>query len=105
MANAKNTLSAHTPGPWKIDTLGSHIWILSETGDYLAEVITSDEEGRCRPEDAEANARLMAAAPELLAAAEEALLILKQLKTDEWAFDDSPIEEQLQDAIAKAQNS
>ncbi len=47
----------------------------------------------------------MAAAPELLAAAEEALLILKQLKTDEWAFDDSPIEEQLQDAIAKAQNS
>ncbi len=73
MANAKNTLSAHTPGPWKIDTVGSHIWILSETSDYLATVITSDEEGRCRPQDATANAHLIAAAPDLLQACYAAL--------------------------------
>ena len=73
MPNAKNTSPAYTAGRWRISQLGTHVWVLSQSGDYLATVVTSDEEGRCRPQDATANARLMAAAPELLEACYAAL--------------------------------
>lgn len=54
----------HTPGEWKFD----YPYILDEKGNYLAEIIESDEEGRFIDdyEECKANAKLMAAAPHLL---------------------------------------
>jgi hypothetical protein len=54
---------SHTPGPWEIDE-PHQIWAKS-VGEYVA--ITKVEQWETIPrEQAEANARLMAAAPELL---------------------------------------
>ena len=72
----------HTPGPWKyglgyrvrgpigVDDRGR------ETGDTLAE-LNADADRCCRPPDEiEANGRLMAAAPDLLAALEGLLAVI-----------------------------
>jgi len=65
--------AAHTPGPWRHDwqfivapdSAGIHLDI------YIAEIAETDEDGRvASPEQQEANARLIAAAPDLLEAAE-----------------------------------
>jgi hypothetical protein len=65
------TTSMHTPGPWAIDMdflvapdpTGTHFDL------YIAEIVREDTEGRVPPDDEqEANARLIAAAPELLSA-------------------------------------
>ena len=61
----------HTKGPWEDVNLGSdNIWIIDESGNYIAETIGADEEGRYIKDDEEreANAHLIAAAPELLEA-------------------------------------
>ncbi len=64
-------MSKHTPGPWEHDmqfivcpdSSGLHHDL------YVAEIVQEDEEGRCVDEDQQdANARLIAAAPELLEA-------------------------------------
>ena len=69
-------MTAHTPGPWKSDwrfivapdPKGIHADI------YIAEIAESDEEGRVADDQQQAaNARLIAAAPDLLEAAEEVL--------------------------------
>ncbi|MCI0464522.1 MAG: hypothetical protein L0Z62_46925 [Gemmataceae bacterium] len=64
------TSPAHTPGPWRTDTIGlDRIWVLDEEENYLAEIVTEDECGFVVLQgQQEANARLMAAAPELLEA-------------------------------------
>jgi hypothetical protein len=68
----------HTPGPWYVDrahvrpTKDDLLAIYAANGDKLA--ILTDEQS----EEWQANARLMAAAPELLAEAEEALVLLSQ---------------------------
>jgi hypothetical protein len=63
------TNAVHTPGPW------SHEWQFIVAPDptgvhpdiYIAEIAESDEDGRvASTEQQEANARLIAAAPELL---------------------------------------
>lgn len=62
----KTTSQAHTPGPWRTDSIGTdRVWILDGEGNYLAEIVAKDECGFAAPTDQqEANARLMAAAPE-----------------------------------------
>lgn len=64
----------HTPGPWDFDF--PYIVAPDPSGThpdlYIAEVAREDEDGRVPPEDEqEANARLLAAAPELFAALAE----------------------------------
>ena len=59
----------HTPGPWTIDW--QYIVAPDPTGThpdlYIAEVMVEDEEGRVPDaKQIEANARLLAAAPEML---------------------------------------
>jgi hypothetical protein len=54
-------MSAHTPGPWVAETSGLPLAVTTEDGRHLATVYPSRDEGR-------ANARLIAAAPDLLAA-------------------------------------
>ena len=77
------TEAPHTPGPWEVKTLEPHSlgveWISSPHGDRIAEchrLAKPSSYGFCvRPELVEiaANARLIAAAPDLLAVAEAAL--------------------------------
>jgi len=57
----------HTPGPWSADECRSGFAVYAyKSGDVV--VRTEDEEGRYGAIDNEANARLIAAAPELLEA-------------------------------------
>jgi hypothetical protein len=67
----------HTPGPWRVESAGSESLISSGHWAGLATVVTHmrepDAAGRDRfipTDEGEANARLIAAAPELLAALE-----------------------------------
>ena len=64
-----NRMSEHTPGPW---VAGSEPWGWDIVGHSGTVVVAQSD--YC--EGAEANARLIAAAPELLAAAEDALQFL-----------------------------
>lgn len=66
--------AAHTPGPWPIERTGDGKRIIvgpglieGPHGYDIAEVYSDD----CDPEEATANARLIAAAPELLEALEK----------------------------------
>jgi hypothetical protein len=67
---------AHTPGPWE----SSWQFIVAPDPNgiqpdiYIAEIVETDDEGRAAaPEQQRANAHLIAAAPELLEAAEEVI--------------------------------
>jgi hypothetical protein len=62
------TAPAHTPGPWHSDWLGDDRgWILDTRANYLAEIVTQDDEGFVVSKaEQRANALLLAAAPELL---------------------------------------
>lgn len=69
-------MSAHTPGPWRITRSGkSPCAIEADTtrGYALAKVYLANPETRKRAPEYEANAALIAAAPDLLAALEIAL--------------------------------
>jgi hypothetical protein len=67
----------HTPGPWKVETKKSE-WECNrgipiyKNFVQIARVILFDSKTVC-PEESQANARLIAAAPELLEACKEAL--------------------------------
>ncbi len=66
----------HTPGPWSVDTC--YVIAPDPTGRhpdlYIAEMATDDEDGRLPPDDEQdANAALLASAPELFHALMELL--------------------------------
>jgi hypothetical protein len=61
MSNTK-----HTPGPWIIDRDGFNDPGALDGGDNLRRVLRWDAFARRHTDEAEANARLIAAAPELL---------------------------------------
>lgn len=63
--------ATHTPGPWTLGDEDSPL-LLSGDGTYVAQVISRDETGALRPSYA-ADAALIAAAPDLLAALQYAL--------------------------------
>ena len=70
-------MSKHTPGPWWLDhgddvNLFNHVGISAETHELLAQVVWRLDDDKSTPE-CEANARLIAAAPDLLEALETAL--------------------------------
>lgn len=68
-----------TPGPWHHDFLDEYGWVLDENNRYLADIVNSDSEGLLAPPDEQqANAELMAAAPELL----------EKLRTLAWILSD-----------------
>lgn len=76
---------AHTPGPWYVRAVESSTvnWIIElEDGSVLASVGEGVNEGA--PEQAESNARLIAAAPDLLEACEIQLENWRMLKSGEW---------------------
>ena len=77
-------MSAHTPGPWEFD--GDYVWAVSIAG-YVADVNTEDMTSgdavplRNVPAAIKANGRLIAAAPELLAALEGLLADITEYQT------------------------
>ncbi len=84
----------HTPGPWEADTRLNRTLPLgrdSAYGVWKGGVLIADIAGRpkSRRNEEDANARLIAAAPELL----HALSQLLAWKFEPWAGDDSPEEE------------
>lgn len=65
-------MSAHTPGPWKLDgvmAMDSPLWIVSIPGEQ-ARIEIADYSS-----ESEANARLIAAAPDLLEALEDMVFL------------------------------
>jgi len=71
-------MSEHTPGPWRVEPgretrVGADIVIVSRNG--LVAIACTIHEGAV---NAEANARLIAAAPEMLAALEAAEALLNE---------------------------
>lgn len=88
-------MSKHTPGPWKADLENYPIMVRSESETWPLVDELGDEEGCAgvfvaNTGDHKANARLIAAAPDLLEACKAAL------------SDDQPYIEKCRAAIAKA---
>lgn len=71
-----------TPGPWEVRSNGTEVWILNPsggdkgTGEVVAVTYEPDSAWTWSKQRAMANARLIAAAPELLVALQETLRVL-----------------------------
>ena len=57
-----------SPTPWCLETLAPHGWVIGDDGNYLLELVYTDEEGRYEKDEAvrQNNLRLAHAAPRLL---------------------------------------
>jgi hypothetical protein len=87
----------HTPGPWKVADR-FHVWTADKVGCEVAAVCVEnlDDDGLGQ---ADADARLIAAAPELLA-----VLTWCADRWDKYDEDDAPeLGQAIRDAIAKAE--
>lgn len=95
-------MSNHTPGPWGIwrRAEGAVFQGLEITGPGGTPVIADIRQNGHNAEHGEANARLIASAPDLLAALEEMRHWLG--KVTDWSGAGDPPLEKLRDAIAKA---
>ncbi|QEL18751.1 hypothetical protein PX52LOC_05788 [Limnoglobus roseus] len=63
------TKATHTPGPWRVDSgMGSLSYVRAKSGELVASCTWMHSDGK--PIEAQANARLIAAAPDLLDALE-----------------------------------
>jgi hypothetical protein len=90
-------MSKHTPGPWAIGWNVSRLDIFSADDGTLVATIQRWKLSSNIDDTAKANARLIAAAPDLLAFAQD--FLLASAGTGET---DSPLEKQARAAIAKA---
>ena len=82
-------ITTHTPGPWGIEQTGQTNWIgrmRSDGSGKIDEIVTSTDRFKLTPKATfrnDANARLIAAAPELLEALKEVVAISDR-KHDAW---------------------
>jgi hypothetical protein len=90
----------HTPGPWKAHP---DRWVTTDDANLerIAKVADASDDVEVTDERADADAHLIAAAPDLLKAAEDALELLKRLRNAEGAYRVTCIA-QLAAALAKA---
>ena len=65
-------MAEHTPGPWNVIEINGHHEIVDQSGEEVGAVLVLDEITK-------ADAVLMSAAPNLLAACEGAALFLREL--------------------------
>lgn len=77
-----NAETKHTPGPWKYDGM----WSLVMAGKYEIAAIhaarfAEDTKKRKRLDESQANARLIAAAPDLLEACKQSERLITQIAT------------------------
>ena len=72
------TTSTHTPGPWAAQCNGPRVWGIygAHTNGFVAETVADG--ATPNEQTAEANARLIAAAPDLLAALRDAEFLLRK---------------------------
>mgnify|MGYP000878657138 CR=1 FL=1 len=98
-AKAKRDNSAHTPGPWMVEPLGSACFeVKCQCGYFIA----TCHDGVRGDRNADVNARLIAGAPDLLAALQRIVAVLdKQVASPHLAERASPLA-QAKAAIAKA---
>lgn len=92
----------HTPGPWVVKSARSGFYVESQ---FDVIVDSLDESGRYGAIDDEANARLIAAAPELLEALEKLYALVEGESPsllDEDSGGDSRLDIEICAAIAKA---
>ena len=92
--------AAFTPGPWMVDDGDAGLWGVFQEADcdaicYLVEPGTCQTEP-LRPNQAQANAHLIAAAPELYAAADEMIEHLEQAIA---SFEREPPDSDFQDGF------
>lgn len=90
----------HTPGPWAIDWNVSRLDVFSSDASFLVASLRRSALSPAIDDAAKANARLIAAAPELLAAL---IAVVNQQRA--MPFDGSPGEDEMKaaiDAINKA---
>ena len=85
-------MSKHTPGPWWLDhgddvNLFNHVGISAETHELLAQVVWRLDDDKSTPE-CEANARLIAAAPDLLDALQTMPQSLSNTEQEWWDWID-----------------
>ena len=102
-------MSEHTPRPWYVQPGFLTIYAcegLDTAGCGLTQAIASMNTSQTPQDEAEANARLIAAAPDLLAAAERACKMLDQEFDDRVAnIETTRAFLVLQDAISKARGT
>jgi hypothetical protein len=76
----------HTPGPWVVDYEGSigHVKSVAERPDYFTPTVARYDTGAVSigPDEKQANARLIAAAPDLLEACKAALAAIRSACQD-----------------------
>jgi hypothetical protein len=95
-------MAKHTPGPWSVGEGTPDIAIITDK--VLVAMVTNDEDSPCEDDEQMANARLMAAAPELLEACEAALLLAGDDDLpDNGGYNGAAITDQIRAAIAKAE--
>lgn len=92
----------HTPGPWEVGYQGLSIYGPDRHGTTLVIARSLDTSRQhCDPQEAQANARLIAAAPELLECCQQAMYWLDN--PDEWSdLDEIAFVTSLDNAIRKA---
>jgi hypothetical protein len=88
---------SHTPGPWRAVYDGSSVWSVGPTDDPQSERIAKVER-RGTWEEANSNAQLLAAGPDLLAALKDCCAALGGVKVNPDSIPASVL-----DAIAKAE--
>ncbi len=94
---------AATPGPWAIEYDGPSLPIITAPAATSARKIMTDVIAHAKGDNAEANARLIAAAPELLEALEVALIYLEHAGDGAVRYpEDDKAEQQARAALAKA---
>ena len=98
-AKAKRENAKHTPGPWMVEPLGSACFeVKCECGYFIA----TCHDGVRGDRNADVNARLIAVAPDLLAALQRIVAVLdKQVASPHLAERASPLA-QAKAAISKA---
>ena len=98
-AQAKRENAKHTPGPWMVEPLGSACFeVKCECGYFIA----TCHDGVRGDRNADVNARLIAGAPDLLAALQRIVAVLdKQVASPHLAERASPLA-QAKAAISKA---
>ena len=90
----------HTPGPWNLPSHVADGDIGIVAGPRLLAMVTNDEDEPMADSEQLANARLMAAAPALLAALRVAIRVIEENDLDEAMAGEFEV---LADAIAKCE--
>lgn len=104
----KTIKATHTPGPWMTEYYGTNYRLISaddgrQIGKLDCDGSHKASEGFIPEKEAEANAALIASAPELLEACKWALPYLKELSGKKWTLGFGMALSEFDKVIAKAE--